>query len=115
VSDHEAHLVKLTERVAKIDERVTEVESHIPRIGRVEGEVIVLGGKHSKLDREIADVKDLLVKMLQPIKAGQDRLVSDLESMKKQAVSNQKQINKLFSLVSNGGRKRKSADRRKSK
>ena len=113
MSDHDAHLVKLTERVAKIDERVTEVESHIPRIGHVEHDVIQLAGKHARTDREVADVKDLLIKMLVPVKAGQDQLVADLDSMKKQAVSNQKQINKLFSLVKNGGRTRKKTDRRK--
>ncbi len=92
--------------ITKLRERVIELESHIPRIGHVEHDVITLSGKHSNLDREIAEVKDLLVNL--------EQQVSDLESMKKQAVSNQKQINKLFQLVSEGGRKRKS-DRRKSR
>ncbi len=69
------------------------------RCGALEHDTIILRRDLKKLDREVVETRDLIVKMVGPVKASLDLTLTQL-------IATQKQVRKLFSLASKKRRKR---------
>lgn len=95
-----------------MSQAVTQVDLDIAlnqRVGPVEHDVAVLRRDLSKQGREIADTKDLIVKMLTPVAASLDLLQKQSKEsaslFQKQIASTQRQIRKLFSMAKKKSKK----------
>lgn len=77
-----------------------EIRALNARMGEYEYNQIKLESKVGKLDREIANTQDLLIRMLTPVKGSLDLMQTSHDLMRKQLSSTQKQINKLFHIAS---------------
>ena len=75
------------------------------RCGQLEHDTIKQASRLSALDREVAETKDLIVRMLAPVVKSMDLLHENHGALAKQFESTRKQIRKLFHLASKKRRK----------
>ncbi len=97
------------EAIAELRHRVGEIESHLPRIGTVEHDVIALSGKHSKLLAEFSGIRELIGTVLSPMKHSVATIADSVSTMAGEVASMQKQVNKLFALTTTKKKRRKKA------
>lgn len=77
------------------------------RVGALEHDTITLKRDLAKLDREVANTKDLVVGMLGPVQVSLGLLQKQGVASQKQLGSMRKQVRKLFGILSRERRKQR--------